>query len=60
MHEIASHKLLIIIYNLHLADKFSIVSTAPEEGKVKVVPLPLQFYSLGEGFKGGIAGNPLV
>ena len=51
--------IFISIHNLHLADKFSIVSTAPEERKVKVVPLPpfSQFHSLGEGFNDGSAGN---
>ena len=34
-------QILLIINNLDLADKFSIVSTAPEEKKVKVAPSPI-------------------
>ena len=48
MHETSSdvytfmyvEHIFISIHNLHLADKFSIVSTAPEERRVKVAPLP--------------------
>ena len=56
-------QILLIINNLDLADKFSIVSTAPEERKIKVVPYP-HFHSfncqcLAESFQGSRAGNPL-
>ena len=47
--------------NLYLADKFSIVSTAPEEKKVKVAPSPIFTVSivnaLAKAFKAAARGT---